>query len=98
MLSNHIKQILKEETRYNYIKKIVKHLLQNIKGGAPTPRIDDIIATYALTKNDILYLKKLELESIKNLKGRVFNVLDYEGEVNIGGYDFKFTIYDLYNH
>ena len=95
-MRNSIKQILQEETQYNYIQKVVGHLLTNIKGGAHVPRFIDIITTYGLTENDVEYLNKLEEEALDRLKGISFNVTDYLGKVSIGGYDFKFVVRGLY--
>ena len=95
-MRNSIKSILKEEIQHAYIKKVIQHLLKNVKGGAQVPRFIDIITTYGLTENDVEYLNKLEEEALDRLKGISFNVTDYRGKVSIGGYDFKFVVRGLY--
>ena len=88
--------IISEEIQYNYIQKVVQHLVSDIKGGAHTPSHRDIIQNYGLTQNDVDYLNKLEEEALDRLKGVLFNVSDYRGRVSIGGYDFKFVVRGLY--
>lgn len=95
-MRNSIKQILQEEIQYNYIQKVVQHLLTDIKGGAHTPRPIDIVLNYGLQPNDVDYLNKLEEEALDRIKGVLFNVSDYRGKVSIGGYDFKFQVQRLY--
>ena len=95
-MRNSIKQILQEETQYNYILKVVQHLVADIKGGAYTPRQIDIIQNYGLTPNDVDYLNKLEEEALDRIKGVLFNVKDFSDKVSIGGYDFKFVVRGLY--
>ena len=96
VMRNSIKQILQEETQYNYIQKVVQHLVADLKGGAYVPRQIDIIQNYGLTPNDVDYLNKLEEEALDRIKGVLFNVTDYRGKVSIGGYDFKFVVRGLY--
>ena len=96
VMRNSIKQILQEETQYNYIQKVVQHLVADLKGGAYVPRQIDIIQNYGLTPNDVDYLNKLEEEALDRIKGVLFNVKDFSDKVSIGGYDFKFVVRGLY--
>jgi phosphoglucomutase len=91
-MENYIKKILKEETQYKFIQKVIKHLLRDIKGGAHVPYKSDIISTYGLTQNDLDYLYKIEEEALDRIKGVLFNVRDYIGKVSIGGFDFQFVV------
>lgn len=95
-MRNSIKSILKEEIQYTYIKKVIQHLLKNVKGGARVPRFVDIINTYGLTEKDVEYLNQLEKDALDRLKGVLFNVTDYQDRVSIGGYDFKFVVRGLH--
>ena len=52
-MRNSIKSILKEEIQHAYIKKVIQHLLKNVKGGARIPRFADIINAYGLTEKDV---------------------------------------------
>ena len=86
----------RSEKQYNYIQKVIGHLLANVKKGGAVPRFIDIITTYGLTENDVDYLNKLEEEALDRIKGVLFNVTDYREKVSIGGYDFKFVVRGLY--
>ena len=89
-------KVIITESQYNYIQKVVQHLLKNIKGGGPTPSHRDIIRNYGLQQFDVDYLNKLEEEALDRIKGILFNVKDFFGTVAIGGYDFKFVVRGLY--
>lgn len=95
-MENYIKKILKEETQYKFIQKVIQHLKTDILGNTSWPIKKDIIFNYGLQENDIDYLHKLEEEAINRIKGVLFNVLDFRLNVGIGGYDFKFVVQGLH--